>query len=51
VVETAKGGRTGGKTVVTPIGEDVIRRYRTIETLAGTAARGEIASLMKLLRR
>ena len=50
VVETAKGGPLGGKTVVTALGEEVIRRYRTIETIAGASARGEIASLMKLLR-
>ena len=51
VVETAKGGPFGGRTVVTTLGEEVIRRYRTIETLAGTASRNEIASLLKLLRR
>jgi molybdate transport system regulatory protein len=50
VVETAKGGPLGGSTVVTPMGEEIIRRYRTIETIAGAAARGEIASLLKLLR-
>ena len=50
VVETAKGGPLGGKTVPTPLGEEVIRRYRTIETIAGSAARAEIASLLKLLR-
>jgi len=50
VVETAKGGRAGGSTVVTPLGEEVIRRYRTIESISGTAARAEISSLLKLLR-
>ena len=50
LVETAKGGPLGGSTVVTPMGEEVIRRYRTIETIAGAAARAEIASLLKLLR-
>ena len=50
VVETAKGGPSGGKTIPTPLGEEVIRRYRTIETIAGSAARAEIASLLKLLR-
>ncbi len=49
VVETAKGGRLGGRTVVTPLGEEVIRRYRTIETIAGSSARSEIAALLKLL--
>jgi molybdate transport system regulatory protein len=50
VVETAKGGPHGGKTRITPLGEEVIRRYRSIEKIAGSAARGEIASLLKLLR-
>jgi molybdate transport system regulatory protein len=50
VVETAKGGRMGGSTVVTPLGEEVIRRYRAIESIAGASARSEIASLLKLLR-
>lgn len=50
VVETAKGGRAGGSTVVTALGEEVIRRYRAIETIAAGAARGEISSLFKLLR-
>ena len=50
VVETAKGGPSGGKTVLTPLGEAVIRRYRAIETIAGRAAWAEIASLLKLLR-
>jgi molybdate transport system regulatory protein len=50
VVETAKGGRLGGSTVVTALGQEVIRRYRTIETIAASSARGEISSLLKLLR-
>ena len=50
VVATAKGGPSGGRTVATALGEEVIRRYRTMETLARTAARAEIKSLLKLLR-
>jgi molybdate transport system regulatory protein len=50
VVETAKGGRLGGSTLVTPLGAEVIRRYRTIKAIAGRSARAEIASLLKLLR-
>jgi molybdate transport repressor ModE-like protein len=48
-VETAKGGRAGGSTLVTPLGNEVILRYRTIETIASSAARAEIAALLKLL--
>jgi molybdate transport system regulatory protein len=50
VVETAKGGRAGGSTLVTDFGNEVIRRYRTIETIAATSARAEIAALLKLLQ-
>jgi molybdate transport system regulatory protein len=50
VVETAKGGPSGGTTVPTPLGVEVIRRYRTIEAIASASARAEIASLLKLLR-
>lgn len=49
VVETAKGGRAGGSTLVTPLGNEVIRRYRTIEAIASSSARAEIAALFKLL--
>lgn len=49
VVETAKGGRTDGSTLVTPLGNEVILRYRTIEAIASSAARAEIAALLKLL--
>lgn len=50
VVETAKGGRTGGSTLVTALGSEVILRYRTIETIAASSARAEIAALLKLLQ-
>lgn len=48
VVETAKGGKAGGSTLVTPLGTEVIQRYRTIETIASASARSEIAALLKL---
>jgi len=50
VVETVKGGRSGGSTVVTPLGSEVIERYRKIEAIAGQAGRTEIAALFRLLR-
>lgn len=49
VVETAKGGKAGGSTLVTALGSEVIRRYRTIETIASSCARADIAALLKLL--
>jgi molybdate transport system regulatory protein len=50
VVEALKGGREGGRSGLTPLGEDVVRRYRAIEKTAAAAARAEIAALLKLVR-
>jgi len=50
VVETTKGGTAGGRTMVTTLGNEVIRRYRTIETIAAASARSEITALLKLIR-
>lgn len=49
VVSTAAGGSHGGGTVLTPLGEEVIRRYRAIEDAARLAARADIAALTRLL--
>lgn len=50
VIETSKGGRDGGRTVITKTGREVIDRYRSIEAIATRAARAEIAGLLKLVR-
>ena len=50
VIEAATGGRDGGGTLVTKTGQEVIRRYRSIEAISTAAARAEIAGLLKLLR-
>lgn len=50
VVEAEAGGTRGGGTALTPLGTEVIRRYRQAETLAAGAAARELAALTHLLR-
>ena len=50
VVEAEAGGRRGGGTALTPLGADVVRRYRRVEALAAKAAAAELAALARLLR-
>ena len=49
VVNTAAGGSHGGGTALTPLGEEVIQRYRAIENAARVAATTDIAALTRLL--
>ena len=51
VVDAEAGGRRGGGTALTPLGVEVVRRYRRSETLAQKAAAAELAALTRLLRR
>lgn len=44
------GGKQGGGSVLTPVGEDVIRLYREIEEHAYQAGKKQIAGLTKLLK-
>lgn len=48
-VSTAAGGARGGGTALTPVGEQLIKHYRAIETTARTAAAKDIAALTRLL--
>ncbi|MDE1181058.1 MAG: LysR family transcriptional regulator [Paraburkholderia sp.] len=48
---TEQGGQSGGGCVLTPVGEEIIRLYREIETQALTACKSEIAALTKLVKR
>ena len=48
-VNTATGGSHGGGTVLTEIGEKMIRHYRAIESTARTAAAADITALTRLL--
>ena len=49
VVDSAKGGKEGGGTVVTDIGLEVIRLYRGIEAQAQKAATKDMEKLTRLL--
>jgi molybdate transport system regulatory protein len=51
VLTTATGGREGGGTSLTPLGIEVVERYRRAEALAMAAASKEIGALRKLMRR
>ncbi len=48
-VATATGGSHGGGAKLTPIGEELIKRYRAVETTARTAAASDLAALNRLL--
>jgi len=49
-VSTAAGGARGGGTALTPVGMEVVQRYRAIENTARLAAAKEVAALTRLLR-
>jgi molybdate transport system regulatory protein len=51
VVEAESGGRRGGGTALTPVGADVVRRYRRIEKAAAKAAAADIRAFLALLAR
>jgi molybdate transport system regulatory protein len=51
VVDAEAGGRRGGGTALTPLGVEVVRRYRRADALATKAAATELAALARLLRR
>jgi molybdate transport system regulatory protein len=51
VVDSAKGGKEGGGTVVTPTGHEVIALYRGIESQAQKATAQDLAKLTRLLVR
>jgi molybdate transport system regulatory protein len=46
-VRTASGGARGGGAALTPTGEALVRRYRTLERRTGAAATRELASLLR----
>lgn len=48
-VSTATGGSHGGGATLTPVGEEIVRRYRAIESHARVACAGDIAALSRLL--
>ncbi|CAG9265979.1 winged helix-turn-helix domain-containing protein [Paraburkholderia unamae] len=44
------GGQSGGGSMLTPVGEEIIRLYRSIETRAATVCAPEIEALVKLVK-
>lgn len=48
VVESKSGGRKGGGALLTPLGEDIVRRYRALEAQATAAAEAEVLALRQL---
>lgn len=48
-VNKASGGSHGGGTALTPVGEQIVKHYRAIESTARTAASADIAALTRLL--
>jgi len=49
VVTAEAGGVRGGGTALTPLGAEVVRRYRNIEKAAARAAAADIRAFKKLL--
>ncbi len=50
LVRTLTGGRGGGGTRVTPMGLDVLKRYRHMEAKAEASVSDEVAAFGKLLK-
>lgn len=48
-VVTAAGGRHGGGTALTPVGQEIVQRYRRIEATARAAAAEDLDHLLGLL--
>ena len=47
LVEASKGGRAGGGAMLTELGEEVLARYRRMETLTADAIEPEMAALRR----
>jgi molybdate transport system regulatory protein len=45
------GGQSGGGSLLTPVGEEIVRLYRDIETQAYAACSTQITTLTKLVKR
>jgi molybdate transport system regulatory protein len=48
-VQTAAGGQRGGGTSLTPVGVELIRRYRALERQIGLAVTGKLKSLLRTI--
>jgi molybdate transport system regulatory protein len=50
-VTGASGGRRGGGAVVTPVGAEMIKIYRAIESVASKSAASEFRAVEKIMRK
>jgi len=50
-VQTASGGKDGGGTSLTPLGIELVRRYRELERQTGAAVNRNLKSLLRTLPR
>jgi len=48
-VNTATGGSHGGGTALTAVGEELVKRYRAVESTARMAAAADLAALTRML--
>ncbi|CAD6556290.1 hypothetical protein LMG27952_06030 [Paraburkholderia hiiakae] len=44
------GGQSGGGSMLTPVGEEIVRLYRSIEARAAAVCESEIEALIKLVK-
>lgn len=51
LIEASKGGARGGGARLTPLGEEVLARYRNMERLATAAIAAEVAELQRAMLR
>jgi molybdate transport system regulatory protein len=51
LVEAVKGGKLGGGARLTPLGEDVLARYRRMQAATGRAIAGDMAALKRTMRK
>lgn len=51
LVTPAKGGRAGGGAVLTPLGEEVLARYRRMQALTAQALDKDLRALARRLRK
>lgn len=51
LVETAKGGAGGGGARLTPLGEEILARFRRMEEIAAAALAHEVKAMARLTRR
>ncbi|MBL6853763.1 MAG: LysR family transcriptional regulator [Alphaproteobacteria bacterium] len=51
VIARTTGGAKGGGAALTPLGKSLIRRFRSIERRAASAAQADIDAMARLMRR